>query len=129
MRDLTAPRPAGTLPDEGDGGGENAAALLARLNGSRGEGAAVSDELDVEEDGQFGGASEQEVAVHGMDKEVRWDGLLAGCETHGDHGATVDAAGTGGMPWLARIGEDILRLESVYSDGNDGYVTCRAGCI
>ena len=108
MRDLAAARTAGPFPHEGDGGGEDAATLLARLHGPRGEGATVPDQLDVEEDGELGRAGEKEVAVHGVDEEVSGHGLLGGSETHGDHGAAVDTAGAGGMPWLAGIGEDVL---------------------
>ena len=39
---------------EADGGGEDAPAPLAGLNGARGKGAAVADALDVEEDGDAG---------------------------------------------------------------------------
>lgn len=67
--------------------------------------------------------------MHGVDEEVSGDGLLAGCETHGDHGAAVDTAGARGVPWLAGICEDVLGMVLVDGLCNRGYVSCHAGLM
>ena len=99
---------AGGVAHEGGGRGEDAAAALAGLDGPRREGPAVAHLLDVEEDGQLGGAGQEEVAVAAVDEEISGDGPLRGSQTHGDYGTAVDAAGAWGVPWLARVGEDVL---------------------
>lgn len=106
------------LADEADGGGEDAAALLARLDGAGGKGAAVADALDVEEDGDGGGAGEQEVAVARVAREVVRNRQMRRCEALRDDGAAVDAPRGEGLPGLAGVGEDVLRVMVVriYTD-------------
>ena len=109
VRDLVAGGAAGAFAHEGDGGGEDAAALLAGLDGARREGAAVAHPLDVEKDGQLARAGEEEVAVATMHHEVLRHGPLPCGDTHGDHGATVDAPGSWGVPWLSCVCVDVLK--------------------
>lgn len=54
--------------------------------------------LNVVEDGNGRVAGEDEVAVHGVDGEVGGHGSLGCGEALGDHGAAVDAAGSGRVP-------------------------------
>ncbi len=98
----------GGLARERDGGGEDAAAALLGLHGAGGEGAAVADQLDVEEDGQIGLARQEEVAVARVGKEISGHGALRRRDAHGDDGAAIDAAGSGGLPGRAGVGEDVL---------------------
>lgn len=94
---------AGGLAHEADGGGEDAAALLARLDGAGGEGAAVTHALDVVEDGNLVGAGEQEVAVARVREELVRHRLLRRRERLRDDGPAVDAARAGWMPLLAGV--------------------------
>lgn len=98
----------GTLTDKGHGHGEDAVAALAGLDGAGCEGAAVTDTLDMVEDWDGGGSSEEEVAVTRMDEEVLGDGALACCYGLGDDDTTIDAAGTGRVPWWPCVCEYVL---------------------
>jgi len=93
---------------EGDCGGEDASSSLARLDGSGDEGFSVSNSLDVVEDGDFGVAGEDEIAVHrvhgvflGGDRELGCAQTLCyGC-------SSVDTAGAGWVPEWTSICKDV----------------------
>lgn len=99
---------AAVFAHEAQRGGEDGSPALARLHGARSEGPALANVLDMVEDGEGAVAGEHEVAVHAVDGEVRGDGELSGGEALGYHGAAVDAAGAGGVPEGAGVGEDVL---------------------
>lgn len=101
-------RAARLLARERESGGEDAFPLLPRLDSARGEGFPGAHVLDVVEDGDGRVACEHEVAVHAVDGEVWWDGELRRGEALGYDGAAVDAAGAGGVPEGAGVGEDVL---------------------
>ena len=96
------------LLHEADRRREDAPSLLSRLDSARGERPAVTHALDMEENGDLGGACEQEVAAAGVGEEGRRDRLLRGGEGLRDDGAPVDAAGSWWMPWLAGVCKDVL---------------------
>ena len=103
---------AAALAHEADGGGEDAAALLAGLDGAGGEGAAVAHALDVEQDGHGGGARQQEVAVARVHQVVGRHRPLRRRQGLRDDAAAVDAPRARRLPQAARVGEDILERVS-----------------
>ena len=77
---------------------ENNIASLSGLHCSCYEGAAVADVFDVVDYGDFGIASQNEVAVHAVDSKVLGNRVLGCGEALGYYCAAVDAAGSGRMP-------------------------------
>lgn len=51
--------------------------------------------------------------MHAVDGEGRWDGSLGGGETLRYYGATVDTAGSWGVPEGTGVGEHVLRWSLV----------------
>lgn len=66
-------------------------------------------------------AVQDEVAVHRMDVEILRDGALGRGETLGDHGAAVDAAGSGRVPEGARVCEEIRVDVGQVCEFEDGF--------
>lgn len=91
-----------------NGSGENTLALLTGLNSARRKRTPVTNALDVEEDWDGVGASEEEVAVARVGEEVFRDSLLSRSKALGNYCTSVDTSCAGRVPWLAGIGEDVL---------------------
>ena len=103
--------PSTPLAHETHRHGENAFPALPRLHRARRETLAGPHVLDVVQDRDLGVPGQHEVAVHRVHGEVRGYGALGGGEALGDDGAAVDAAGAGGVPEGAGVGEDVLGKE------------------
>lgn len=87
--------------------GEDRLASLSSLDSPRAETPPFAHVLDVVDDGHFGVAVENKIAVHAVDGEVGGDGALGCGEALSDGSAAIDAAGAGRVPQRACVGEEI----------------------